>query len=114
MPKSTPKAAPKSTTKKLSKAGFVRSLPSDTPAKVVVAKAKAMGLTLSEPYVYNVRATTKRRGGSTSRGATNGTLRASGHATEDLLRAVAAELGLTRAIGVLRAEHERVHRLLGG
>ncbi len=36
------------------------------------------------------------------------------HKADDLLRAVAAELGLARAITILQAEHDRVHRILGG
>lgn len=47
--------------KRQSKAGFVRSLPPKTPAKEVVAKAKAKGIKLTEAYVYNVRATTNRK-----------------------------------------------------
>src|SRR5579859_4856077 len=38
-----------------SKAAFVRGLPSSTPAKEVVAKARAAGMKLTESYVYNVR-----------------------------------------------------------
>jgi hypothetical protein len=106
----------KSSKKKVSKAAFVRSLPANTPAKDVVSKAKALGMDLSEPYVYNVRATTKassrkRNGG---RGVSHAVRGVGGRSAEELLRAVAAELGLARAIGVLQAEHDRVHRLLGG
>jgi hypothetical protein len=108
-------AKSKSTPKKQSKAAFVRSLPATTPAKEVVAKAKALGMQLSEPYVYNVRATSKvsarKHPGARH---TNGAHSLGGRSAEDLLRAVAAELGLARAIGVLQAEHDRVHRLLGG
>ncbi len=38
-----------------SKAGFVRSLPSSTPAAEVVSKAKAKGIKLDVRYVYSVR-----------------------------------------------------------
>ncbi len=112
-----PKTAKKS--RKTSKAAFVRSFPSSTPAKEVVAKAKAAGIALSDAYVYNVRATskTKKSGGGGARGPRRGpapTVHVTGgRGAEDLLRAVASELGLARAIGVLQAEHSRVRRLLG-
>ena len=111
-----PKTAKKS--RKTSKAAFVRSFPSSTPAKEVVAKAKAAGITLSDAYVYNVRATSKTRktGGATRaprRGPAPTVHVTGGRGAEELLRAVAAELGLARAIGVLQAEHSRVRRLLG-
>lgn len=111
-----PKTAKKS--RKTSKAAFVRSFPSSTPAKEVVAKAKAAGIALSDAYVYNVRATTKtKKTGTATRGPRRGPAPTvhvgGGRGAEELLRAVAAELGLARAIGVLQAEHSRVRRLLG-
>jgi hypothetical protein len=119
--------AKKSTTSKksvTSKAAFVRSLAAATPAKEVVAKAKERGMVLTESYVYNVRGAAKvaqrKRTGSlrsavvprpavVAAGTESGKI---GHATEDLLRAVGAELGLTRAIEVLQAERARVHAVL--
>jgi hypothetical protein len=97
--------------KRVSKAAFVRSLPATTPAKEVVAKAKAAGLSLTEPYVYNVRATSKRATGE-PRGRGPGRPAAS-HGVEGLLRAVASNIGLARSLEILQAEHERVRRLLG-
>jgi hypothetical protein len=104
----------------VSKAAFVRSLPLATPAKDVVAKAKLQGIALTDAYVYNVRATWKARKKSSKRtGSKPGkrkplTLKVGGRrGAEDLLRAVAAELGLVRAIAVLKAEHARVRKLLG-
>lgn len=119
-------AAKKSTTKKpivMSKAAFVRSLAATTPAKDVVTKAKERGMTLTESYVYNVRgatkAATRKRTGSLrsalvarSVAATAPTSLRSALSTEDLLRAVGAELGLLRAIEVLHAERARVHAVL--
>jgi len=117
---------------KLSKAAFVRSLPAITPAKEVVAKAKAQGISLTNAYVYNVRATWKAATTSAKRtpsrerhpdpAPARGMRRKRGPATihldgvrsvEDLLRSVAAELGLVRAIQVLQGEHVRVRKLLG-
>jgi hypothetical protein len=119
MPKKKAKGSQHSSKVKISKAAFVRSLPSSTPAKEVVAKAKSQGITLTDAYVYNVRATSKAgKGKSTKRKATGGgrslTVKVGGaRGAEDLLRAVAAELGLARAIAVLEAEHARVRKLLG-
>lgn len=43
-----------------SKSAFVRGLPASMPAKEVVAKAKAAGLTLSDRYVHVIRSIAKR------------------------------------------------------
>ncbi len=43
-----------------SKSAFIRSLPTDMPAKEVVEKAAADGITLSESYVHEARSTAKR------------------------------------------------------
>jgi hypothetical protein len=100
-----------------SKAAFVRGLPSDTPAKEVVAKAKALGLSLSVNYVYNIRGAAKtsaknRRATTRSAAAVSRPI-AGSTAAESLLKAVAAEVGLGRAIEVLSGEHARVRALLG-
>lgn len=39
----------------MTKASFVRSLPSSSPAKEVVAKAAEQGITLDDGYVYKIR-----------------------------------------------------------
>lgn len=103
-----------------SKAGFVRSHPS-LSAKEIVAKAKASGIHLTDTYVYNVRSSDNARKGKKSKSAAplnaasrNGSRGAGRASPEELLRAVAAELGLGRAIAVLQAEHDRVSRLLRG
>lgn len=46
---------------KQSKSDFVRSLAADTPAKEVVNKAKAAGITLTEDYTYKVRSLDNQR-----------------------------------------------------
>jgi len=46
--------------KPLTKTAFVRSLPSDMPAKDVIEKAKDKGLKLTEAYVYEIRSTANR------------------------------------------------------
>jgi hypothetical protein len=104
----------------MSKAAFVRSLPATTPAKEVVAKAKERSMTLTESYVYNVRgaakaARRKRAGSLRAAVAPRAVVPAKGRlSAEDLLRAVGAEIGLTRAIEVLQGERARVHAVLRG
>jgi hypothetical protein len=117
--KKNAKRSTHSTKVKISKAAFVRSLPGKMSAKEVVAKAKAQGITLTDAYVYNVRATSKAGGkkssaaGGSSRGRSVTVKLSGARGAEDLLRAVAAELGLARAIAVLEKEHSKVRRLLG-
>ncbi|MEO8797995.1 MAG: hypothetical protein ABI551_08935 [Polyangiaceae bacterium] len=114
--------AKKKTEKKISKAAFVRGIDLSMPAKEVVAKAKADGINLSEAYVYNVRATSKtkkpggrggRRGPAPKSSPTTVRVSPGRGSAEELLRAVAAELGLAHAIAVLETEHSRVRRLIG-
>ena len=54
------KKAKKISRKPLSKSAFVRGLPPTLPAKEVVSKAKAAGLTLSDRYVHVIRSIAKR------------------------------------------------------
>jgi hypothetical protein len=111
-----------------SKAQFVRGLPSNTPAKEVVAQAKAAGISITENHVYGVRAGDKRA--KTKSGARSNTSKAAAAAAstvngsasapkvsagaEALLKAVAAEIGLGNAIELLRSERARVRGLIGG
>ena len=126
-----------------SKADFVHSLPPSTPAKKVIAKAKAAGLSVSETYVYALRRSAKvgAKKTATKRAATGAkkpTAAASsklnlptkshfvrGLSTgasakgfrsnaEDLLRAVAAELGLRHALEILESQRAQVRAVLGG
>ncbi len=130
--KRTSPASKPTTPKTTSKADFVRQRAHLSP-KEIVADAKAAGLKLDAPYVYKVRgydkatASKKARASkksaskpaavtkpSTSKTTTsNGTHRA-GTTVEDLLRAVAAELGLGRAIEILQGERARVRAVMGG
>jgi hypothetical protein len=48
------------TEKRPSKTAFVQGLPNNTPAKEVVAKAAAEGITISEAYVHTIRSAAKR------------------------------------------------------
>jgi hypothetical protein len=109
----------KRTSRKTTKADFVRNLPPSTPAKEVIAKAKAAGLSLSKTYVYLVRghaktkAPTKRRATPARRGASVARPITTMSSAEDLLKAVAAEVGLGRAMVILAGERARLRAVLG-
>jgi len=98
-----------------SKAAFVRARAHLSPREIV-EDAEAAGLKLDVGYVYNVR-------GAANPGARRSTERTAPSVTrpittaskvEDLLRAVAAEVGLARAVEVLEAERARVRTVLRG
>jgi outer membrane PBP1 activator LpoA protein len=104
-----------------SKSAFIRSLPSTTPAKEVVKQAKAAGIKLNVGYVYNVRqaakkvAKSQRAAGSPTVGkVVNGGGSSVSSSTENLLKAVAAEIGLGPAIEILQGERARVAAVIGG
>ena len=104
--------------KKVNKSAFVRSLPRSMTAKEVVAKGKAQGITLSVPLVYVARAQAKKKTGKRGPGrprknaAPAAAAAASG--VEGLLRAAAAEIGLSRAIAILAEQRDAVRAVLGG
>ena len=108
----------KATGKKVNKSAFVRSLPRSMTAKEVVAKGKAQGITLSVPLVYVARAQAKKKTGKRGPGrprknaAPAAAAAASG--VEGLLRAAAAEIGLSRAIAILAEQRDAVRAVLGG
>jgi hypothetical protein len=124
---STP-PSPRSSKPVQSKAEFVRTLPSSTPAKEVVAKAKAAGVPITKDYVYSVRSADKRAKrnpaakSNTPKPAVTAAAVVHGSATapkvstkaETLLKAIAAEIGLGNAIEVLQRERARVRELIGG
>jgi hypothetical protein len=104
-----------------SKSAFIRSLPSSTPAKEVVKQAKALGMKLTESYVYNVRGAAKKTAKAKRADAKSPAVRvANGGASrgstsaENLLKAVAAEIGLGPAIEILAGERARVAAVIGG
>jgi hypothetical protein len=113
-------ATKKSTEKKpLTKTAFVRSLPANMPAKLVVEKAKAVGLKLTPGYVYEIRSASKRtkrgaRGAAAAKKASALVQKAGRIGADDLLRAVASEIGLSRAIAILEEQHRQVLAVLGG
>jgi hypothetical protein len=122
-----PKSAAPSKTPTKSKADFVRGFPNLSP-KEVVAKAKAEGVKFDVGYVYNVRGSDKsarkkkRAAAKTTTSTsthTNGVqslvaLSAVSSSAERLLRAVAAEMGLGKAVEILAGERARVQLILKG
>jgi hypothetical protein len=123
--KKTSKAKPMATVTampKVSKADFVRAH-ADLSPKEIVKKAKAAGLKFAAQYVYNVRrqeetAVKNWRSGTRTAQARKAPAVArpiaNSSRAEDLLRAVAAEVGLGRAIELLEAERARVHAVMRG
>jgi hypothetical protein len=102
-----------------SKSAFIRSLPQDMPAKEVVKQAKAAGIKLNVGYVYNVRAAAKMAGKKKRALAKSPTVSANGGSrvstsAENLLKAVASEIGLGPAIEILAGERARVAAVIGG
>lgn len=93
-------------------------------ANAVVAAVKAKGLKTTESNVYRVRRLGKKKAGRPAAVSTSvaAATRRPGRPTkvsaapsraEDLLRAVAAELGLARSIDVLQGERMKVRGLIG-
>jgi hypothetical protein len=122
---STTKPVAATAKSKVSKADFVRDRSHLSP-KEIVEDSKAAGIKLDVSYVYNVRGYEKSKTKTkvTKRAARRVTSPrkapplprpiASTRTAEDLLRAVAAEIGLGRAIEILEAERARVHSILRG
>jgi hypothetical protein len=118
---SAPTKATVSTKPPKSKAAFVRGLPASTPAKDVVKQAKELGLSLSVNYVYNIRgaakvAAKKKRAAAKSPALVtvlNGGRPTVSANAENLLKAVAAELGLGSALEILMGERARVRAVIG-
>lgn len=105
------KTSPGAPAKQILKSEFILANPG-LPAKEIVAKGKAAGLTLTDKYVYTIRSVDRSRkqraalraptaGGGTAIGGAG----VAGNA-EGLLVAVAAEVGLGRAIALLE-NHRR-------
>jgi hypothetical protein len=120
-PTAKPTALPTSG-KTTSKAAFVRALPASTPAKDVVKQAKAAGIKLGIGYVYNIRgaakmAAKKKRAAAKSPAVSaivNGGASKVSASVENLLKAVATEIGLGRAIELLHGERGWVHSIMRG
>lgn len=108
-----------SATKKLTKTAFVKAQPASLTAKEVIAKGKSAGVELTEKAVYAIRYEAKRaaKKKSQSKGSSKLThVRSSKRASgvEDLLRAAASEIGLSRAISILQDQQRSLRSVLGG
>jgi hypothetical protein len=103
-----------------SKAAFVRGLPASTPAKDVVMQAKAAGIKLGVSYVYNIRGAAKikaKKKRATAKSpavttVTNGGGSSVSASAANLLKAVAAEIGLGPSIEILQGERARVRAVI--
>ena len=119
----TTKSATSKKTAPVSKAEYVRAHPALSP-KEIVQKAKSEGIKFGVSYVYNVRGAAKVAAAHAKQKKAASvpakpTMRTNGvHApltlrAEDLLRAVAAEIGLGRAVEILAGERARVRAAMG-
>jgi hypothetical protein len=120
--KKSVKSAPKKTTK----SAFVRDLPAGLSAKEAVAKAAEAGISITAKQVYNIRGAAKSKGKAAAkrgpaaaktgrkRGVISIAKRAGGTSTNDLLLAVAAEIGLARSIEILDGQRKAVLHVLNG
>jgi hypothetical protein len=98
---------------------FILSLPKTLSVREVLAKAKAGGMKTSESNIHRVRrlhrkgskATTKHK--SPARAAKSARpAKTRGASAESLLRAVAAEIGLARAVEIVQEEWARIRAVL--
>ncbi len=65
------KKSSKSSSKGITKSGFIRTLPDRTPAKEVIAKAKEAGLDLNEKFVWTIQSEMRSKAkGPTTAGST--------------------------------------------
>jgi hypothetical protein len=113
------------TAKTTNKSDFIRAQPATLSVAEVIAKAKAEGIKIGSSLVYMVR---RRSPGKARRAAakttTSPTLNGAApsvasaakpsSSAEELLRAVAAELGLGRAVEILQGERARIRAVIGG
>jgi outer membrane biosynthesis protein TonB len=127
MPKSKSSASSKA--EKPTKASFVRAIPSSVPAKEVVAKAKAAGMTLSEKHVYVIRSDAKKRSkkkaakGSAPKASSSGqssvaaktvTSNTSGGAAETSFRKLVLALGIPKSRALVSDVERRLNQLISG
>jgi hypothetical protein len=121
MPKKSQKSA------KPTKASFVRAIPSSVPAKEVVAKAKAAGMTLSEKHVYVIRSDAKKRSAKKKGGAGAAAKASAGHslaaksvassgggANETNFRKLVLALGIPKSRSLVSDVERRLNQLISG
>jgi hypothetical protein len=102
---------------KINKSAWTRSQPASMKAMEVVAKAKAQGIKLSVGQVYVARSSAKKKTGKRGPGRprknATPTMAATSSGVEGLLKAAAAEIGLSRAMEILIEQRAAVRRVLG-
>jgi hypothetical protein len=124
MPKKSSKSA------KPTKASFVRGIPSSVPAKEVVAKAKAAGMTLSEKHVYVIRSDAKKRSAKNAKKKAGGGAAPKAHAPSSLatksvstggggahetnFRKLVLALGIPKAKSLVTDVERRLNQLISG
>jgi len=100
-----------------SKRAFIESLPRTTPARDVVAAARARGITISANYVYVLRQRARR---SSTRGAGARaplgriTVRRSGDSPAAMFVQLVLDLGLARSRALLSTMEARIEDLVAG
>jgi len=110
---------------KPTKASFVRAIPTTVPAKEVVAKAKAAGMTLSEKHVYVIRSDAKKRSAKKKGGAAKGNAGTStvaakavsssgGSANETNFRKLVLALGIPKSRSLVSDVERRLNQLISG
>ena len=100
------------TEKPLTKTAFIRSLPIDMPARDVVDRAKAAGLSVAESYVYEIRSTSKRAGNAgTAKGAraskSSATKRGKPSKAKRVIKATPAKAKATKRAGARDSSKRR-------
>jgi len=94
-------SASKANGRRINKSQWIRDQPANTPAKEILSKAKAAGITLSLAQIYTARSTAKKR-------ARAGASRPAGRGSVTRLPAIA-----TKEISDLRHEFVRITMRIG-
>jgi hypothetical protein len=109
--------------KPANKTAFVLSLPRDIPAAEVMKRAKAQGIELTDKYVYNIRASARSAAKKKTSVARAASVVASKKpvaaakveaSAEELLKALAASIGVRKALAILEEQMAAVRAVLGG
>jgi len=101
----------------LSKSEFIRTRPPGMTAKQVVAAARALGMSMSEHFVYNIRSTAKKRAaGSAARLSGSASRATAGQiaSREAEFRRLTLALGLDRAKELLAEVEAKLTNLISG
>jgi hypothetical protein len=103
----------------LSKSEFIRSRPPGMTAKQVVSAASAVGIKISEHFVYNIRSSAKKRAAKVGREArmqasSAKSARASSAAQAAQFRALVLDLGLAHARELLDEVQSRLSAVIAG